>query len=197
MIEHHKGYLSPAAQRFLLREVMDVVKRAPLEYPCMPRSGRPFQYQMTNCGRLGWYADINGYGYSPRQTNMKPWPEMPVAIEHLGRVFGGPDFDPQSCLINVYRMGQTLGWHQDKDEFRFDRAIVSVSLADTGEFRVAGLTRPRGNTSADDVYTLRSGDVLVMGGDDRMRYHCFTGITEQTQMLKRGGRVNLTIRQVN
>ena len=43
-------YLPPEAQADLRDNVRDVVKRAPLFQPTMPRTGTPFSVRMTNAG---------------------------------------------------------------------------------------------------------------------------------------------------
>jgi alkylated DNA repair protein (DNA oxidative demethylase) len=63
----HRGYLSPAAQENLAREIAEVIARAPLFMPRMPGTGKPFSVRMTNCGSLGWVSDAaRGYRYEPR-----------------------------------------------------------------------------------------------------------------------------------
>jgi alkylated DNA repair protein (DNA oxidative demethylase) len=85
--------------------------------------------------------------------------------------------------------------HQDKDERPETIAagipIVSVSLGDAARFVVGGLSR-RDPTSA---VILHSGDVLVMGGPSRLRYHGLTRILPGTAPEHTGpGRFNLTFR---
>ena len=85
---------------------------------------------------------------------------------------------------------------QDKDEPAETIAagipIVSVSLGDAARFVVGGLSR-RDPTSP---VMLRSGDVLIMGGPSRLRYHGVTRILAGTAPDGMGpGRFNLTFRQ--
>src|SRR5262249_4007648 len=48
------GYLDRGLQEKLLAAVREVMRRAPLYTPRMPKSGRPMSVRMTNCGPLGW-----------------------------------------------------------------------------------------------------------------------------------------------
>jgi alkylated DNA repair protein (DNA oxidative demethylase) len=89
-----------------------------------------------------------------------------------------------------------MGVHQDKDEgeesIRAGIPIVSVSIGDTARFVIGGLSRKE-PTSA---MMLRSGDVLVMGGPSRLRFHGVTRILPGTAPEGTGpGRFNLTFRQ--
>lgn len=83
--------------------------------------------------------------------------------------------------------------HQDRDETDFGEPVVSVSLGDEGLFRIGNTMR---GGSTESIW-LKSGDVVVMGGDARMLYH---GIDKtrpgSSTLLKRGGRMNLTMRVV-
>ena len=70
--------------------------------------------------------------------------------------------------------------------------IVSVSLGDAARFVVGGLSRK----DPLNPMILRSGDVLVMGGPSRLRYHGVTRIQPGTAPEGTGpGRFNLTFRQ--
>ena len=80
------GFLSLERQRNLLAEVRDVVERAPLYSPAMPRSGNPYSVRMSNCGSLGWLSDRSGYRYSPTHpVTGEPWPEIPCEVLELWR----------------------------------------------------------------------------------------------------------------
>ena len=89
-----------------------------------------------------------------------------------------------------------MGVHQDKDERPETLAagipIVSVSLGDTARFVIGGLAR----RDPTRPLMLHSGDVLVMGGPARMRFHGVTRILSGTAPAGTGpGRFNLTFRK--
>ncbi|HEX9369203.1 MAG TPA: alpha-ketoglutarate-dependent dioxygenase AlkB, partial [Vicinamibacterales bacterium] len=70
--------------------------------------------------------------------------------------------------------------------------IVSVSLGDAARFVVGGPSRK----DPTNPMILRSGDVVVMGGPSRLRYHGVTRIQPGTAPEGTGpGRFNLTFRQ--
>lgn len=194
-IEHRVGYFNQRAQERLLKAIREAVAEAPLFVPRMPRTGKPFSVRMTNCGALGWLADKQGgYRYEPVHPETgKPWPPIPALLLDLWRDVGG-GAPPEACLINYYQHGAKMGLHQDRDEEDFSAPIVSVSLGDTGIFRVGGQTR-KGSTRS---YELASGDVFVMRGDARLAYHGIDRIIAgSSDLLPEGGRINITLRRVH
>ena len=193
-----KSRLTKVVQQEVLAAARIVVKQAPLFRPSMP-SGQSFNYSMTNCGDLGWVADRHGYRYQQTHPHtFKVFPAMPQMIRNLAiaiaKETGNNDFHPQSCLINLYGKGEKLGMHQDKTEENLSAPIISVSLGDSGIFVLGGLLR----TDETRQYIVQSGDIIVLSGESRNYFHSFKGIVPNTSnLLKNGGRLNLTIRQVN
>ncbi len=68
--QHFSGYFSTSEQRLLFEEVRQVIERAPLFQPRMPRTGQPFSVQMTNAGSLGWVSDKDA-GYRYQATHLE------------------------------------------------------------------------------------------------------------------------------
>lgn len=194
-----KSKLTKVAQQEILAAARVIVRQAPLFRPAMPGSGQPFNYAMTNCGDLGWVADKDGYRYQEDHPNTgKGFPAMPQVIRELtidlAKETGNDDFYPESCLLNFYSKGAKLGLHQDITENNLSAPIISISLGDTGIFVLGGKHR----TDKTKQYIIQSGDCIVMSGESRMYFHSFKGIVPNTSsLLKNGGRLNLTIRQVN
>ena len=194
-LEYLPGKLKDAEQARLLDALRAVMEEAPLFTPTMPRSGKPMSVRMTNCGPLGWVTDKDrGYRYqATHPVTGKPWPAMPDALLKLWREVAGYPADPEACLVNYYSGDAKMGLHQDKDEEDFAAPVLSVSLGDSAIFRVGGLTR-KDETQALE---LKSGDVVVLGGDDRLAYHGIDRILPGTSaLLPEGGRLNLTLRRV-
>jgi DNA alkylation damage repair protein AlkB len=103
---------------------------------------------------------------------------------------------PDICIMNFYDHESRMGVHQDKDESRESLEsgvpIVSVSIGDTARFVVGGTSRKEPMRPL----MLHSGDVLVMGGPSRLRFHGVTRILPGTAPEGTGpGRFNLTFRQ--
>lgn len=193
-LDHHPGRLDGSAQAALLAAVRAVTAAAPLYRPAMPGTGRPFSVRMTNCGSLGWVSDRTGYRYQPLHPETgRPWPEIPPVLLDLWHELGGYPHPPEACLVNFYEPGARLGLHQDKDEDDLEAPVVSVSLGDDGLFRFGGSTRGGPTRSL----RLRSGDVLIMGGESRLLFHGVDRIDPGTSTLLKGeGRINLTLRRV-
>lgn len=187
--------LDKAAQTALLGEIHAVVEKAPLFVPTMPRSGNPLSVRMTNAGPLGWVTDkARGYRYqSTHPVTGAPWPAIPEMLLDLWRALANYPSPPEACLINYYAGAAKMGLHQDRDEEDFAAPVLSVSLGDTGIFRVGGKTR-KGPTRK---FELKSGDVFVLGGEARLAHHGIDRIvTGTSDLLKEGGRFNLTLRRV-
>ena len=188
-------WLDQAAQNALLAALRRVIAEAPLFTPTMPRSGNPMSVRMTNCGPLGWVTDKErGYRYQGTHPETgKPWPPIPQMLLDLWDGVADYPFPPQACLVNYYTGSAKMGLHQDKDEEDFSAPVLSVSLGDTGLFRVGGSSRKDPTKTIE----LISGDVVVLGGDDRLAFHGIDRILQGTSdLLPEGGRFNLTLRRV-
>jgi alkylated DNA repair protein (DNA oxidative demethylase) len=187
--------LDREAQEALLDALRRVIARAPLFTPTMPRSGTPMSVRMTNCGPLGWVTDKEGgYRYQPNHpVTGKAWPNMPQMLLDLWAEVAAYPFPPEACLVNYYAGNAKMGLHQDKDEEDFAAPVLSVSLGDTGIFRVGGTSRKDPTRQLE----LKSGDVVVLGGGDRLAYHGIDRILAGTSdLIPEGGRFNLTLRRV-
>jgi alkylated DNA repair protein (DNA oxidative demethylase) len=187
--------LDRAAQMALLTALRRVIAEAPLFTPTMPRSGNPMSVRMTNCGPLGWVTDKErGYRYQETHPETgKPWPAMPQMLLELWDGVADYPAPPQACLVNYYAGSAKMGLHQDKDEEDFAAPVLSVSLGDTGLFRVGGRSRK----DPTKTFELKSGDVVVLGGEDRLAYHGIDRILQgSSDLIPEGGRFNLTLRRV-
>lgn len=187
--------LDEAAQSALLGALRLIIAEAPLFTPTMPRSGNPMSVRMTNAGPLGWVTDKErGYRYQAAHPETgKPWPPIPSMLLDLWDAVGDYPFPPEACLVNYYAGPAKMGLHQDKDEEDFSAPVLSVSLGDTGVFRVGGRSRKDPTRKIE----LKSGDVVVLGGEDRLAYHGIDRILPGTSdLLAEGGRFNVTLRRV-
>jgi alkylated DNA repair protein (DNA oxidative demethylase) len=184
-----------SARRLLLDEIREIIAQAPLYTPTMPRSGKPMSVRMTNAGPLGWVTDKErGYRYQARHPETgEPWPAIPQILFDLWEAVADYPHPPEACLINYYQGFAKMGLHQDRDEEDFTAPVLSVSLGDTGIFRVGGKTRK----DPTQKFELESGDVFVLGGEDRLAFHGIDRILPGTSnLLEEGGRFNLTLRRV-
>jgi alkylated DNA repair protein (DNA oxidative demethylase) len=188
------GYLDRRRQEELLAALRDVMARAPVYTPRMPKSGRPLSVRMTNCGPLGWMTDAGGYRYQRHHPETgEPWPPIPEILLAAWRDLSGYPHAPEACLVNIYGPDARMGLHQDRDEEDMTAPVVSLSLGDTCLFRVGGLER----NDPTRALRLTSGDAVVLGGDARLAFHGVDRIIAGTStLLQEGGRINLTLRRV-
>ena len=189
------GHFDGAAQAALVEDIRRVVEAAPLYTPAMPKTGKEMSVRMTNCGELGWVTDKErGYRYqATHPVTGEPWPAIPEVLLDLWRAVAEHSQPPQACLVNFYSDKARMGQHQDRDESDFSAPVVSVSLGDDCLFRVGGARRADPTQS----FRLRSGDVVVLGGEGRLAFHGVDRIFPSTStLLKNGGRINLTLRRV-
>ena len=74
---------------------------------------------------------------------------------------------PQAGIVNFYPAGQVMGGHVDDGEEAQECPVVSYSLGPPCIFLLGGLTKD----VAPVPLLLRSGDILVLGGESRLKYH--------------------------
>lgn len=189
------GFALPAAAA-LLGDIAAVVARAPWRRMTVP-GGHQMSVAMTNCGPLGWTADRTGYRYAATDPDSgRAWPAMPDSFARLAAEAaaqaGYSGFTSNACLMNRYAPGARLSLHQDKDEGDFSHPIVSVSLGLGATFLWGGMRR----TDPTRKIRLEHGDVVVFGGDARLRYHGISPLRAGTHPELGECRVNLTLRRV-
>ncbi len=188
-----RGALDRDRQAAMAEDIRAVAGAAPPFSPLTPW-GKPMSVRMTSAGRFGWYADRRGYRYVPEHPDGQPWPPIPGSVLAVWDQVTGLERRPDCCLVNYYGPKARMGMHQDRDEADFTWPVVSISLGDDGLFRIGGDTRG-GRT--ESVW-LQSGDVVVMGGEARLKYHGLDRIRPGTStLLPGGGRINLTLRVVD
>ena len=184
--------LSRSEQEELVADIRAIAQAAPMFAPVTP-SGRKMSVKMTSGGALGWVTDRSGYRYQAQHPYGMDWPPIPASVLAIWEAVSGVARAPDCCLVNFYGEGAKMGMHQDKDEGNFDWPVVSVSLGDEALFRMGSVER---GGSTESLW-LKSGDVVVMGGDARLAYHGVDKIRfGSSTLLPKGGRINLTLRAV-
>ena len=192
-LEIWQGYLEESDQKRMVDDLRLVVSSAPLFSPNTPY-GKPMSVKMTSAGRYGWYSDRRGYRYIPEHPSGSAWPPIPHSVMSVWNALSGCRRRPDCCLLNHYSQGSRMGMHRDSDEANFEYPVVSISLGDSALFRIGNLERGGRTESA----WLRSGDIVVMGGEARLVYHGVDRIEfGSSDLLRKGGRINLTLRVVD
>lgn len=189
-----RGFALPLLDR-LLPALEAVLRRAPFRNMVTP-GGYTMSVALSSCGQFGWITDRHGYQYThlDPQTG-EPWPDMPAVFVELAQsaahAAGFTDFLPDACLINRYIPGAKMGLHQDKDERGYEWPVVSVSLGIAAMFLFGGHAR---NDPRQKV-PLFHGDVVVWGGEDRLRYHGVMPIKQAEHPQLGEQRINFTFRK--
>ncbi len=161
------------------------------------RGGKKMSVGMLCLGRH-WNAMTYRYEKTRTDFDGLEVPPIPAGLDAIARSAAegaGFTMHPDLCIMNFYDQESRMGVHQDKDESResLDAGvpIVSVSIGDTARFVVGGLSRKESMRPL----MLHSGDVVVMGGPSRLRFHGVTRILPGTAPEGTGpGRFNLTFR---
>ena len=188
-----KEILDLNIQNDIISDLREIVKVAPLFSPHVP-GGNKMSVKMTSAGKYGWFSDSKGYRYVSCQKNGNNWPQIPNSIMEIWQKFVSLEKNPDCCLINYYSKDAKMGMHQDNDEADFDWPVLSISLGDDALFRIGNVEKG-GKT---DSLWLNSGDIIVMGDEARLKYHGIDRIRSGTSnLLKNGGRINLTLRVVD
>jgi DNA oxidative demethylase len=193
-------FYSPRAlnghQNLIFRVLKTILAAAPPVQARTPGGGTT-SAAMTNCGQAGWWSDAKGYRYQERCPGTgRPWPPIPNEYrEIVGSIMAGtpwPSFTPDACLINFYGPGAKMGLHQDRDEKDLAQPIVTVCLGDDADFMIGGFSR----SEKAIPFVVSSGDVIVMGGESRMRFHGIRKIYPGTSPVSEiAGRYSLTFRK--
>lgn len=179
----------------ILSALSAVIQLAPLRQMVTP-GGFTMSVATASCGDLGWVSDKKGYRYAASDPlTARPWPQMPASFKQLAKhaadTAGFEGFEPDACLINQYKVGARMGLHQDKDEQDFSQPIVSVSLGLPATFQIGGFAR----TDKALKLPLYHGDVLVWGGESRLRFHGVMPIKTGNHPALGATRINLTFRK--
>jgi len=191
----YPGFLNGSGQRALLAAVLEGLTAEKPYRPRMPRTGKPWSIHQMNFGPLGWVSQPEGYGYAAlNEASGRPWPPIPPLLLDIWAEVANYPAPPECCLVNLYDAPKSrMGLHRDEDEAALDAPVVSISLGDTCVFRVGGFAR--GDKSRS--FRLASGDVLVLGGASRLRYHGVDRVIPgSSTLVPGGGRINLTLRRV-
>ncbi|XP_011505640.1 PREDICTED: alkylated DNA repair protein alkB homolog 1 [Ceratosolen solmsi marchali] len=129
----------------------------------MPRKDLLSRLRWTT---LGYHHNWDTKHYSENLKSKMP-NDLKDLIEYLARILGFQEFKAEAAIINYYKMNSTLAGHTDHSEAYLEAPLFSISFGQAAIFLIGGLKQ---ENSAHALF-LRSGDVLVMSGNSRLKYH--------------------------
>lgn len=165
---------------------------------------------------LGYHHNWDTKVYSEESRTGMP-AELSNLIEFIAEELGFLQFKAEAAIINYYRMNSTLAGHTDHSEMNIHAPLFSVSFGQSAVFLIGGLAQE----DPANAILLRSGDIIVMSGDSRLRYHgipkilpaverpwvynesdnrqnCLWSLTDwkKAEMYISEARINMNVRQV-
>jgi alkylated DNA repair protein (DNA oxidative demethylase) len=196
---HVPDWLDVARQRELVEACRGWASEGPgMRAATLPNGGRMTVRMVC----LGWHWIPYRYSRTRDDQDGSPAIPFPAWLGDLGRAavrdaYGDPllTYEPDVALVNHYGDDARMGLHRDAEEKAPD-PVVSLSLGAPCVFRF-GNTESRGRPWTD--VELRSGDLIVFGGESRRAYHGVPGLLPHTAAdlgdigLGRG-RLNITLR---
>lgn len=148
-------------------------------------STTPFKNSGRQVAQIG-----SDYTYSGVTHTGLSWDSFPSIKSLMDKVSKATDSNFNSCLINVYPAGKTvgIGKHTDAEpELEHSSAVVSVSLGESCEFVLENI-----KSKEKKVYLLNHGDVFLMDKGCQQEY--LHSIPRKKYTL---GRISLTFREMN
>ncbi|XP_076916609.1 DNA N(6)-methyladenine demethylase ALKBH1A-like [Bidens hawaiensis] len=169
--------------------------------------------------KLRWSTLGLQFDWSKRSYNVSlPHNKIPDALCQLAKKMAAPamavgeEFQPEAAIVNYFGSGDMLGGHLDDMEADWSKPIVSMSLGCKAIFLLGGKSR---NDEPLAMF-LRSGDIVLMSGEARGRFHGVPRIFTDTEHAEIGclekqlsdeddifyldyiktSRININIRQV-
>lgn len=213
-----RGFLSAADQERAADDCRALCRTMPLYTPRNQFSA--FKLQINSFGKYGWHSDIWGYKYITEhphgfcekcrkwselakcgecqgELEKKRFPEIPGWLEEKmldAAHHAGAILRLETVLMNYYPpQDGRLGKHRDSTEQAKTPPIVTISLGDDALFGIGGETFEE----PCQYILVQSGDCVVMSGKSRLLFHEVKKIYPGTsRLLKTGGRISLTGRQV-
>eukprot|EP00605_Chrysophyceae_sp_TOSAG23-4_P002603 GSChrysophyteH1.ASY1.ANO1.2874.1 assembled CDS len=122
--------------------------------------------------KVRWATLGYQYDWTARSYHKEQFVPFPQRVGDISRIIAevceaGFTMKPEAGIVNFYPVGQVMGGHVDDGEEARECPVVSYSLGPPCVFLVGGTTKD----VAPTALLLRSGDVLVLGGTCRLKFH--------------------------
>ena len=121
--------------------------------------------------RLSWATLGQHYRWTERAYEAERRPDtFPPALARLAAevaAAAGESVCPEAAIVNFYNADSTMGGHLDDAEPCQTAPIVSLSLGLDAIYLIGGPTK----AEPPRAVWLRSGDVIIQGGESRGFYH--------------------------
>jgi len=161
ILKESQGYVFKEPQRELGEKLWDIESIALQNDKEVSKSLRLSRIRWAT---LGWQ-----YNWTERKYDTYvPFPEQLAALcADYALQCGFGIMKPEAGIVNFYPSGAVMGGHTDEVEETHEPPVVSISIGPPAIFLIGGLTK-------DEVPTpvlLQSGDIVVMGGASRLRFH--------------------------
>ncbi|CAF90957.1 unnamed protein product, partial [Tetraodon nigroviridis] len=115
---------------------------------------------------LGYHYNWDAKTYSPDHHTPFP-PDLHLLSHHIAAACGFPTFNAEAAILNYYHSDSSLGIHVDESELDHSHPLLSLSFGQSAIFLLGGLCRQ----APPVAMYMHSGDVMVMSGQSRLRYH--------------------------
>ena len=189
-IVYYRGFLSIEEQQVLVNKCLDLGQQDGGFYDCCNEKSR--NMQMMNMG-----ISLKGVRHklSIPDLFLKTASKIRDFVSLVSEDLPVPEeFD--ICVVNFYETNATLGLHQDVATRSDPRlAVLSISLGDSADFC---FRRSWKKKALERKITLRSGDVMLFGGNSRDIIHGVRRIhagTAPVGLHMPAGRLNINLRQ--
>lgn len=163
------------------------------------------------CMGYHWNARLHKYETTRSDHDNSPVHEIPELFKTICKKVvqeskridtkNLPETNPNSCIVNFYEEGHTLGFHRDASESKKSildgKPVISLSIGSSADFQYY---YGKDERASKKTILLESGDVLVFGGPARSIYHgvpkvYINDFPKQLKMPKKG-RINVTFREL-
>ena len=122
--------------------------------------------------KVRWATLGYQYDWTARSYERSAYCPFPAQLGELAATFAaacgvGFTITPEAGIVNLYPAGQVMGGHVDDGEEAKNSPVVSMSLGPPCIFLLGGHSKDE----PPAALLLRSGDVLILGGKSRLKYH--------------------------